>query len=74
MITVWALFISQLLQFEAIFEGVSDSFTYNAIYVEGRIKDDGLQFAQINFPVSQNTFICLRCNNLADHITGFRIP
>ena len=74
MITAWAFFISQLFQFEAIFEGVSDSFTDNAVDVEGWIKDNGPQFAQINFPVSQDAFIRLRRDNLAYDIAGFRIP
>ena len=74
MITAWAFFISQLFQFEAIFEGVSDDFPNNPICIEGRIKDNRFQFAQIYFPVCQNAFIRLRRDNLAYDIAGFRIP
>ena len=63
-----------LFQLKPILEGVSDSFTDNAVDVEGRIKDNGPQFAQINLPVSQDAFIRLRCDNLADDIARFRIP
>ena len=63
-----------LFQLKPILEGVSDSFTDNTVDVEGRIKDNGPQFAQINLPVSQDTLICLRGNNLANHIACYRIP
>ena len=50
MITIWALFISQLFQFETIIlEGFSDSSPNNAINVEGRIKDDELGISGISF-------------------------
>ena len=50
---------SFLFQLKSILECVSDSLAHNAVDVEGRIKDNGPQFAQINFSIGQDALICL---------------
>ena len=45
-----------LFQFQAIFEGVPNDFTHNAVGVEGRIEDDGPQLAEELLPAVEGRY------------------
>ena len=63
-----------LLQLQTVAERFPDDFSNDTVGIEGRIKNDRAEFAQVNFSIRQDGFVCLGSHDFANQIAGFHIP
>ena len=63
----------QLLQLQSVTECFPDDFSNDTVGIEGRIKNDRAEFAQVNFSIRQDGFVCLGRHDFANQIAGLPI-